>query len=168
MIEFSGQGFMDEVNRRIDAQAHALGKFVVDQAKINASGRPGPIPRTGRLRDEISYAYDNVTHTIVFIVGAPYGLFVEMGTRRSHAYPYLRPALNAAQTIYGFQTEMSFTNTIQTDTKLLAHGPTFQMHAGLTRGQKWHVRDNLKPRSTMHHVGNVSRAKLTVRHRKPF
>jgi hypothetical protein len=166
VITFNGQKVLDEIAARIDAQARALGEFVVKEAKINASGRPGPIPRTGHLRDSISYAYDNVTHAISFIVGAEYGVFVEMGTRHSHAYPYLRPALNAAATIYGFQTEMLFANTIQTDTKLLAHGPGFQMHKSLTRGQKWHVRDDLKPVSQRHHVGNVSRAKLTVRTRR--
>ncbi len=160
MIEWNGQQVLDGVSQRIDESAHVIGRQVVQIAERYAP------KRTGRLATSISYAYDNVTHSISFIVGAPYGIFVEYGTRHSHAHPYLRPALNTVGTIYGFQTEMSFQNTIQTDTKLLAHGPSFQMHKSLTDRQKAHVRQNLKPVSERHHVGNVSRAKLSVHHRR--
>lgn len=160
MIQFNGQQMLDEISQRIDAQAMTLGRTVVQIAERYAP------KRTGRLATSISFAYDNVTHSISFIVGAPYGVFVEYGTRHSMPHPYLRPALNQVATIYGFQTEMNFANTIQTDTKLLAHGPTFQMHKSLTDRQKAHVIQNLKSRSTMHHIGNVSRAKLSVHHRR--
>lgn len=162
MITFNGQAFLDEISNRIDQSAHEIGKKVVQVAQTYA-----PVD-TGFLRSSISYAYDNHSHSISFIVGAPYGIFVEYGTRHSHAHPYLRPALNTVGTIYGFETSMEFTNTIPTDTKLLAHGPTYQMHQSLTAGQKAHVRANLKPVSERHHIGNVSRAKLKVKTRPKF
>ena len=158
MITFNGQGFLNEISNRIDQQANALGRQVVDIAQ-----RYAPV-ETGYLRSSISYAYNNSTHAISFIVGAPYGIFVEYGTRNSHAHPYLRPALNTVATIYGFETSMDFNNVIATDKKLLSHGPTYQMHQSLTARQKAHVRANLKPVAERHHIGNVSRAKLKVRH----
>jgi hypothetical protein len=160
VIRFNGQQALDEIAQRIDAQAMALGQQVVSIAERYAP------KKTGRLATSISFKYDPVTHSISFIVGAPYGVFVEYGTRYMDAIPYLRPALNTVGSIYGFQTEIAFVNTIQTDSKLLAHGSTFQMHKSLTDRQKAHVRHNLKPVSQRHHIGNVSRAKLTVRTRR--
>lgn len=163
MIQWNGQQFLDDISQRIDAQAIALGRQVVQIAERYAP------KKTGRLATSISFHYDSITHSISFIVGAPYGVFVEYGTRHMMAHPYLRPALNTVGSIYGFQTEMLFTNTIPTDTKLLAHGPSFQMHKSLTDRQKAHVRHQLKPVSERHYIGNVSRAKLTVRtHRREF
>ena len=159
MIEWNGQQVLNEISQRIDADANRIGREVVDIAVRYAP------KRTGRLATSISYHYDNSTHAISFIVGAPYGVFVEYGTRHSAPHPYLRPALNTVGTIYGFETSMEFANAIPTDTKLLAHGPTYQIHKSLTDRQKAHVRTNLKPVSERHHIGNVSRARLHVRHR---
>jgi phage gpG-like protein len=74
---------------------------VESAAKRNASGRPGPNVRTGRLRGSITWrpgvdarsAYVDIGTAVVY---AP---FVELGTSRSPAYPFLRPALEAARTI---------------------------------------------------------------------
>jgi len=159
LITFNQNQFLAEISQRIDAQANTLGKLVVSIAQ-----RYAPV-ETGRLRTSISYAYDNQSHAISFIVGAPYGIFQEYGTRHMMAHPYLRPALNTIGTIYGFETSMEFQNVIRTDTKLLSHGPTYQMHKSLTAAQKEHVRTKLKPVAERHHIGNVSRAKLKVRHR---
>lgn len=158
MITFNGNQFLAEISQRIDQSANEIGKKVVQVAQTYA-----PI-KTGFLRSSISYAYDNQSHAISFIVAAPYGIFVEYGTRNTHAHPYLRPALNTVATIYGFETSMDFQNVIPTDTKLLSHGSTYQMHKSLSERQKAHVRSNLKPVAVRHHIGNVSRAKLKVRH----
>jgi HK97 gp10 family phage protein len=161
VITWNGQQVLDEIGHRIDNQAITLGRDFVRIARTYA-----PV-HTGYLRDSITYDYNPTTHTIQFIVEAPYGVFVEYGTRYAMAHPYVRPAINALGEIWGFETEMFFSHTIQTDTRLLAHGPTYQMHKSLTEKQKQHVRTNLKPVSEGHHghpVGNVRRAKLTVRH----
>ncbi len=158
MITFNHQQFVDEIAQRIDAQAVMLGRTVVQIAQRYAP------KHTGYMATSISFAYDKQSHAISFIVGAPYGVFQEYGTRNMPAHPYLRPALNTVGTIYGFDTSMEFQNVIRTDTKLLSHGPTYQMHKSLTEKQKAHVRTNLKPVAERHHIGNVSRAKLKVRH----
>lgn len=69
-------------------------------AKQNATDRPGPRVRTGRLRGSITWRagvdpadpYVDIGSAVVY---APY---VELGTSRMPAFPYLRPALEAART----------------------------------------------------------------------
>ena len=72
---------------------------VESQAKINASGRPGPMVRTGRLRSSITHRMIvDPSIGIYAQVGSAveYAGYVEFGTDRAPAYPYLRPALVAA------------------------------------------------------------------------
>lgn len=71
---------------------------VQSQAKVNASGRPGPIPRTGRLRASIAFEVVTDDAGLVARVGTnvEYAGYVELGTDRAPPYPYLRPALPAA------------------------------------------------------------------------
>jgi HK97 gp10 family phage protein len=54
---------------------------------------------TGRLRASISYDVGKDREGIVGIVGSnvPYSIYVELGTRRAAAQPFLRPALAAAR-----------------------------------------------------------------------
>lgn len=72
---------------------------VESQAKINASGRPGPRVRTGRLRTSITWVLVLEHNEIYALIGSnvKYARYVEMGTDRAPPYPYLRPALAAAQ-----------------------------------------------------------------------
>lgn len=68
-------------------------------AKQNASGRPGPNVQTGRLRASIYLKVDEDSRGLFAEVGSDveYARYVEMGTDRAPAYPYLRPALQAAR-----------------------------------------------------------------------
>ncbi len=168
MITWNGDAFHNEIRMRIDAEAHALGKRVVQLAEQYAP------KRTGELAGSISYAYREQTYEISFIVGAPYGLFVEKGTRYMHGSFYLARALNTVGEIYGFETTMEFQNVIKTDAKLISYGPKYRMHASLTAKQKEHITKNLKPKAEHHyylgspykgHLMNVGRAKLKVRHK---
>lgn len=70
-------------------------------AKQNASGRPGPKVRTGRLRASITWRADHDAEGPYIDIGTAvvYAPFVELGTSRAPAYPFLRPALEAARTI---------------------------------------------------------------------
>jgi phage gpG-like protein len=77
---------------------------VETQAKLNASGRPGPRVDTGRLRSSITH--ELVTRPdgqLVARVGSnvEYARYVEEGGdppgSRGDGYPYLRPALSAAR-----------------------------------------------------------------------
>jgi hypothetical protein len=72
--------------------ARELAKFgakVESQAKMNASGRPGPNVVTGRLRASIGWRlefHDEVELYVGF--GAYYGIYLEQGN-----YPFLGPAI---------------------------------------------------------------------------
>ena len=69
---------------------------VADQAKINASGRPGPNVDTGRLRSSITWELGRDGQGIYADVGTGvhYGRILELGlTRNGARYPFLEPAL---------------------------------------------------------------------------
>ena len=73
---------------------------VTDQAKVNASGRPGPNVDTGRLRSSISWRLGEDPEGIYADVGTgvPYGRILELGlTRNGARYPFLVPALQMAR-----------------------------------------------------------------------
>lgn len=88
-------------------------------AKANATRRPGPMVQTGRLRASIHYSIGSDTYGPYVDIGTAveYALFVEfghnntphayrkrdgtigwVGNRRTPAYPFLVPALQAART----------------------------------------------------------------------
>ena len=83
---------------------------VESAAKENASGRPGPRVISGRLRGSIRWVPGDAAGKFVVCVqvvastGAvatvgsdvEYSGYVEQGTSRAQAYPYLKPALVAA------------------------------------------------------------------------
>lgn len=68
-------------------------------AKQYASGRPGPNVITGRLRGSITWRLGVDALSMYADIGTNvyYAIFVEMGTSRAPAYPFLRPALEAAR-----------------------------------------------------------------------
>lgn len=55
--------------------------------------------RTGTLQKSIRYDYDAGTKTLRLIADSRYGLFVEFGTYKMKARPYIRPALEAVAKI---------------------------------------------------------------------
>jgi len=160
VIEWHGEQVINEVHNRIRDNMLNLARDVVTKAVQYAP------KRTGRLASAIDFDWNESTFTVVFTINDPevdYAMFVEYGTRYMIPHPYLRPALNDIGPQYGFNFELSFGNTAQTDTKLLAAGPTFHMHKSLTAKQKEHVRKWLKPFSKAHWHGNVSRARVHAR-----
>lgn len=70
---------------------------VTNQARKNASGRPGPNVDTGRLRSSIAMEVGQERAQFVVYVGTnvDYGRYLEFGTSRMPAYPWLLPALEA-------------------------------------------------------------------------
>lgn len=72
---------------------------VESAAKRYASGRPGPNVQTGRLRGSITWAIGTDGGGLYADVGTNvfYAPFVELGTSRAPAYPFLGPALDAAR-----------------------------------------------------------------------
>ena len=88
--------------------AHDLlrrGLRVESQAKLNATGQDygdgsrGPYVRTGRLRSSITHELGVDVHGLFVDVGTnvQYGRYLELGTDRMRPYPFLKPALPAAQ-----------------------------------------------------------------------
>jgi HK97 gp10 family phage protein len=73
---------------------------VETSAKQHATGRPGPNVRTGRLRGSITWrpGHDNEGPYVDVGSAVLYAPYVEFGTSRMPAYPFLRPALEAART----------------------------------------------------------------------
>jgi HK97 gp10 family phage protein len=79
--------------------------LVESQAKRNASTPPpsrpgqGPSVRTGRLRSSITWRLGEDAKGVYADVGTNvhYAPFVELGTTRMRARPFLRPALAAAR-----------------------------------------------------------------------
>jgi phage gpG-like protein len=71
---------------------------VESSAKLHASGRPGPNVQTGRLRSSITWALGRDEAGLFADIGSnvEYAAYVENGTDRAPAYPYLKPALPAA------------------------------------------------------------------------
>lgn len=71
---------------------------VQGMAVQNASGRPGPMVRTGRLRGSITWRLGTDALGLYADIGTnvEYAVYVEMGTSRAPAYPFLGPALQAA------------------------------------------------------------------------
>jgi hypothetical protein len=72
---------------------------VQNQAKLNASGRPGPNVDTGRLRSSIAWELREQDGRITARIGTnvEYGYYLETGLRNGATYPFLKPALSAAR-----------------------------------------------------------------------
>lgn len=72
------------------AVAERYAKEELSKPKVHADGTSRPNVITGRLRNSVSHAVeDNKAYIGTNVTYAP---FVELGTRKSPAYPYLKPA----------------------------------------------------------------------------
>ena len=76
-----------------------FGTRVETQAKINASGRPGPNVVTGRLRASIGWRLEYGGDIALLVgFGAYYGIYLEKGYSRGGTYvhyPFLEPAIKS-------------------------------------------------------------------------
>lgn len=84
----------------VGVQIAAAALRVQSRAKQNASGRPGPMVQTGRLRSSIAFAMGTDAKGVYADIGTnvPYGRYLETGMLANGAkYPFLVPALSAAQ-----------------------------------------------------------------------
>jgi HK97 gp10 family phage protein len=86
------RGLTDRMKQNIIKEAGGVGAEMENMAKSLAA------VRTGYMRDSVFH--DIVESDLGFIFGAKadYAGFVEFGTRRSRAQPFIRPALDANQT----------------------------------------------------------------------
>jgi HK97 gp10 family phage protein len=86
----------------------ALGSAIVEKARELV-----PVD-TGQLRDSIGYVYRQDTAELQIFADAPWAVFVEYGTSKMPAQPYLRPALMAAPDLW--KTASSVVFQLQTTT----------------------------------------------------
>lgn len=77
------------------AKAESYAKEELSKSKVHSDGTVRPNVVTGRLRNSISHTLgSNVGSEIAVYIGTntSYAPFVELGTRKAPAYPFLKPA----------------------------------------------------------------------------
>lgn len=157
---WNGDQVEDEVHKRLAENLQSFARDVVQRAEQFAP------KRTGRLATSIGYDWNYQTLSVVFTVDAPYGIFVEYGTRYMAPHPYLRPALNAVGPVYGFHMEMVFANTPEYANPVLAHNERFFAPPTLTDKQRARISENKAySRKYYHATGNVRHVRMHPRRR---
>jgi hypothetical protein len=85
-----GDRFRDAIQREVAARLQRAGAAGVAVAREHV-----PV-RTGRTRAAVTATVDRATLTLEIRAEARWAVFIELGTRRRPARPFLRPALVAA------------------------------------------------------------------------
>lgn len=102
LISWTPNVLINAVNRQIDTRMTRAGVAMVARARELV-----PV-RTGKLRDSIGFIYRQSDRTVQLYADAPYALFIEFGTYRTHAQPFLRPAIAEASLVWGGSVEAGF------------------------------------------------------------
>lgn len=82
-----------QVERALNAvglKAESYAKVELSKPKPHKNGEVRPNVKSGRLRNSISHTAQN--NTVYIGTSVEYARYVELGTSRSPAYPYLKPA----------------------------------------------------------------------------
>lgn len=98
-FRFSEAGLRELIAGPVSRDLVRRAILVESSAKQHATGRPGPMVRSGRLRGSITWRLGTDSLSPYADVGSAvlYAPFVELGTSRAPAYPFLRPGLEAAR-----------------------------------------------------------------------
>jgi hypothetical protein len=98
VADFDFQWNGDAVEREVFGLLHkdmaALGGFLVGHMQGYA-----PVD-TGFLRSSMADSYDPSTFTLTIMIGAPYSVYVEFGTRNQDPHPFIRPSIIDASAAY--------------------------------------------------------------------
>lgn len=90
-----GDAFQKAVLDEVAARLQKAGAVGVQTAR-------GLVPvETGRTRDSIGYTFDRSTMILQIHAATRWAIFIEMGTSRMPARPFLRPALAAVGRAFG-------------------------------------------------------------------
>lgn len=91
-------------------------KIAFEKAKTNAADKMGKLAksyakeivpvRTGALRDSIDYRVEN--GGFILYTDKEYGIYVELGTSKMRAQPYMRPALENHKNEYLNEAKAAF------------------------------------------------------------
>jgi len=90
-----GAQFERKVKQTVSARLHQAGEAGVEEAR-----RLVPVD-TGQTRASIGYTVDESRLLLQLHADTTWAVFVEMGTRRQPARPFLRPGLAAAGRVFG-------------------------------------------------------------------
>ena len=101
-VSWTPQPLLDLVNRHIDNRMNEAGRRMVARARQLA-----PV-RSGNLRNSIGYTYRQSDRELTLHADATYAIFVEFGTYRQPAQPYLRPAINECSIVWGGSVGVAF------------------------------------------------------------
>lgn len=147
------------VNRDVQSKLEQSGAAWLAMSRAMA-----PV-KTGELRAREDFRVEG--NTLVLIMGAPWDILQEFGTRNMRPHPHVRPALNAISRVWGTSVELDF-NAPYIVSPVLHHKGDFVIPSGiqarpLTAKQKHHVQHVLRPSAKGLHRGNVKRAKIRVR-----
>lgn len=103
---FNFQSLISSVRAKVvdivGAKLDGLGKAIVARARELV-----PV-KSGQLRDSIAFYFDKDTLTVSIVVDKFYGAFVEYGTARSSAHPYIRPAIREIGKLLGVSVQAQF------------------------------------------------------------
>lgn len=90
------QASAEAIARALEAiglQAEGYAKDELSKPKPHSDGTTRPNVDTGRLRNSITHSYDSFEQKAYVGTNLSYAAYVEMGTSKSKAYPYLKPAI---------------------------------------------------------------------------
>lgn len=77
----------EKIKKRLFKKLILIGEFVEGEAKLRC-----PVD-TGNLRDSIKYRVDESEAAVIIGTNVEYAPYVEFGTAKMQAQPYLRPAV---------------------------------------------------------------------------
>jgi HK97 gp10 family phage protein len=83
MLEAALANIQDQINAGLDEAGNEIVIYAQQIVPV----------RTGRLRSSITYTVAD--GQLIIMATAPYAKYVEFGTRRMRAEPYIRPAIDA-------------------------------------------------------------------------
>lgn len=159
VLNWFGNKITALVNRDVTAKLQQSGA-----AWLAMSRSLAPV-LTGELRAREDFKVEG--NELTLILGAPWDIFQELGTRYIRPHPHAQPALNAIGRVWGTSVTMQF-NAPAISSPILYHKGNFVVPSGiqakpLTAAQRQHVQRHLIPSARQHYRGNVKRAKFQVR-----
>jgi HK97 gp10 family phage protein len=105
---WNGDAFRKVVDTELDRRMAIAGEAGAEEAR-----RLCPVD-TGQLRASIGWSYRQSDKTLQIHADQRYAIFVEFGTSRMPARPFLRPGMNKASQVFGggqFSGEIQMLNT---------------------------------------------------------
>lgn len=94
-LQWRGDEFRKYLEGLVEARMTRAG-----EAGVEAARELVPV-KTGQTKASLEYSYDRTTHTLRIYAGTPWAVFIEMGTSRIAARPFLRPGMIAAGRAFG-------------------------------------------------------------------